>query len=388
MVYLWSASFEWVNQEYTIAYMKIRFFGQRNNLGGGTHYSNFVDAASKTYFINSKIEEINRSDQNQLQEALNTSATDDVNIWFWYDSNMRSFKGAHILWAIFESDKPSQFVINQYSQADLIWAPSQWAKGVLIDNGIDAKRIDVVPEGVDVHLYHPFLRKAHQYKNAPLRFLSIGKYEERKSYRELLAGFKKAFGNSNEVELIIKGDYFIQFDQKKQELIELVTASGLTNVKLPFGNYEKEKLVALYNLCDVFVFPSKAEGWGLPLLEAAATGMPLVSTFYSGHTEFLQAIPSSTLKIDFNLQAIKDPEFIRYWPAEDENYGLWAQPDVDSIAQQLKAVKERYAYFYNEASNTSLVIREQFNWDNAWSIALSSLQKRNYLNLGYVVGEK
>ena len=368
--------------------MKIRFIGQRNNLGGGTHYSNFVDAALKTYYINASIEEVNLSDPSSVQEALNTSADGDINIWFWQNPSMSAFKGVNIRWAIFESDKLPQYALESLAPAHLIWVPSQWGKDVLIANGVDAQKIDVVPEGVDTNLFHPFLRSKTKKENTAFRFLCIGKYEKRKSYAELLEGFKRAFANSSEVELVIKGDYFIRFEQKKQELIDLVSASGLTNVKLAFGNYPKEKLVALYNIGDVFIFPSKGEGWGLPLLEAAATGMPLISTVYSGHTQFLRYLSSSLLPIDFALQPIDDPEFMGYWPAEDKNYGLWAQPDVDSIAKSMQEMKSNYEHFSAEAIKNSLVMREKFSWDSAWWQAMNSLKTREYLAVDYSVGEK
>jgi glycosyltransferase involved in cell wall biosynthesis len=58
------------------------------------------------------------------------------------------------------------------------------------------------------------------------------------------------------------------------------------------------QLADLYRACDVFVLPTRAEGWGLPLIEAVAAGLPIITTMHSGHTEFLQHVTDSVLPVD------------------------------------------------------------------------------------------
>jgi glycosyltransferase involved in cell wall biosynthesis len=144
-------------------------------------------------------------------------------------------------------------------------------------------------------------------------------------------------------------------------------------------------VVALYNCCDAFILPSRAEGWGLPLLEAAAAGMPVISTFYSGQSEFLEVIDSSLLKVDFILEPIHDPEMHRAWPSQDDDLGRWAKPSVASLVRCMNDMKTNYSGYLAQARTNSIALRKRFSWDAAADIALSALDRRGLLKLDYVV---
>ena len=60
-------------------------------------------------------------------------------------------------------------------------------------------------------------------------------------------------------------------------------------IKLLHGNMSSIEMSALYNHPSVKLYASatRGEGYGLPLVEAAATGVPIVVTNWSGHLEFL-----------------------------------------------------------------------------------------------------
>jgi glycosyltransferase involved in cell wall biosynthesis len=199
--------------------VKFRLIGQRNHLGPGTHFANFADALRAIFFFDALIEEIDAFKVAELTDAARSSADSDVNIWFCIDSRIQHLKGAHIVWAIFEVEKlPARFVGFLRDHADVVWVPSRWGRDILEANGIDRTVIDVVPEGVAASTFHPYLRSALNRSGQPFRFLMVGKYEERKAYSEVLDAFKHAFGNSEAVELVVKADYFLDFERKKQEL--------------------------------------------------------------------------------------------------------------------------------------------------------------------------
>ena len=49
-----------------------------------------------------------------------------------------------------------------YADADLVLVPSKWGKQVLVQNGIEEKKVAVVPEGVDANKFHPSIRKFYR----------------------------------------------------------------------------------------------------------------------------------------------------------------------------------------------------------------------------------
>ena len=362
--------------------MKIRLFGQRGILGGGVHYSNFSDALKKIHYIGDLVENIDVRNPTEFGQGVQTSQDNDVNIWFWQHPEIQHFKGANVVWAIFESDKLPNYLIEYYQKyAKLLWVPSQWGKEVLINNGIDEAMIDVVPEGVDANQYHPYLRGSIDKTGEPFRFLSIGKFEERKGYRELLEAFKLAFDNSPDVELVIKADYFLDPENKKQQCMNLINEVGLTNVKLIWGELTTVQLFELYNFADVYVTATRAEGWGLPIIEAAATGLPIIAPFYSGHTEFLSHIKSSILELNFLIKKIDDHEFMKFWPSTDGDYGNWACSDIFNIQETLSKARSLYSNYRNESLDNALIVRQMFDWSISVNIGLNRLLFRKLIDL-------
>ena len=139
-------------------------------------------------------------------------------------------------------------------------------------------------------------------------------------------------------------------------------------------------LVDLYRQSDCFVFPSKAEGWGLPLIEAAATGLPLITTNYSAQTEFLQDIHSSCLFVDYDMVDIDCPEYTRFYPQTNTGvWGQWAQPSVDSIAEQMRQAYSNHAVLKLEGIKNSGIIRSKFSWANSVTRSLDTLKRRGAL---------
>lgn len=363
--------------------MKLRLLGQRNNLGGGVLFSNLVDALTLIYFPEPIVEEVDLFDETQFDRAVQSASRQDINIWVWPDDRVEMLKGTHIVWAMFESDRlPAPYVRFLNADVDFVWVPSAWGRDVLIANGVVSEHIDVVHLGVDANLFHTYLRRKFD-QSQPFRFLAVGKFEKRKGYDELLTAFRDAFGSSADVELVIKADYFIESESKREAFSALVASFGISRVKLMFGSWAKEQLFSLYSSCDAFVFPSRGEAWGLPAIEAVAAGLPIVSTFYSGHTEFLPFVESSLFKVDYTLQPIDDPEYQRYWPSDTGEYGRWAQPSVTSIAEGLTATRQGHARLTDAAAQNSLRIRETFSWNAAANATLHHLKRRGLMPLAF-----
>ena len=367
--------------------MKIRLYGQRNHLGVGIFFSELSDALKSIYYIGNKIEEIDPFNLDQLNTALSKANISDVNVWFWQHPAIQVAKGINICWAIFELEKlPESYLAYLNDYADLIWVPSLWAYEVLVTNGIDRKLIDVVPGGVNSNFFHPYLRKPPPIERAmPFKFLAIGKHEERKGFRQLLEAFKDTFQNSSEVLLLIKGDFHLKHQEKKDQLNDLIKSYGLKNVKTYWGDWTQDLMIGLYNYADAFIYPSRAEGWGLPLIEAVACGLPVATTFYSGQTEFLGPIRGKFLEIDYQLEKIVDAEFLSYWPPSKLGYGRWANPSVSSISKNLIAIQDNYANHVTLALQASEVIRACVTWECAANITLKSMQSRNILDMKYDV---
>jgi glycosyltransferase involved in cell wall biosynthesis len=354
--------------------MKIRLIGQANDSGIGTHYGEFARVLQSISGINSLVEFIDHTDFNTIHEAGRASQSDDINISFVCANMNGFFKGHNINWCVFESTRIPNPIFQTMRLHD-IWIPSEWGRKVAVDQGINADKITVVHEGVNPNLYHPYLIPPSD----KFRFLLIGKYEQRKSIDESIEAFAMTYGNNPDVELVIKSDFFRNHIEKKQALEYKIASMRVNNIHLVWGYQTQNQLANLYRSANVFLFPTKAEGWGLPLIEAAATGLPLVTTFHSGQTEFLQDIRSSCVLLDYTLRPIECAETKEFYPAEDGNYGKWAVTTVEEIAQGIKLAYNNYTALHTQAVKNSIVIRNKYSWSASANSALNALKQQGLL---------
>ncbi len=292
------------------------------------------------------------------------------------------------MWGVFESTVVPQIFIDFYRQINgrLLWTPSAWGKQMLTHAGISANEIDVVPEGVDHHLYHPYIRGAIA-RQPNYKFLVVGKFEERKGYKALLSAFKKAFDNDPKVQLVCKAGLFCTgvagYEANKREFLALIESVGLTNVECIWDVVDLASMPLLYYNCDAFVYPTKGEAWGLPLIDAIACGLPVVTTNHSGHTEFIKHLSTSLISIDYDLVPIvsEDPGYDVFYASPDSARALWASPKVDSIAHGLRYCYENRERLAHEAIRASSIIRSRYSWDQSAIVAMDSLITHGFFKI-------
>ena len=355
--------------------MKIRLIGQRNNFGIGVHYANFSTALQKLSHWGPLVEEIPFDNHATLLAAAARSEPDDINICFVSIPLQHHFRGANIQWVVFESTRVPPNIMSTMLTADVVWVPSAWGRNVLIQNGLDPARCDVVPEGVDTDQFHPWYPPVDDV----FRYLLIGKYERRKSITETIDAWAQVFGNDPTFELSIKTNHIMNHEENTQKIAKHVRGLGLTNVNVWYGNLPTTEMSLLYQRHNVFVLPTKGEGWGLPLIEAAASGMPIVTTMWSGNTEFLAPIKNSVVPVEFDMVPIDCPEYQSFYPTEDKDWGTWAQPRPKSIAQALLYACDFFTELKTNAVANSDVIRRDFSWTQCANTAMKMLQQRNLL---------
>jgi glycosyltransferase involved in cell wall biosynthesis len=356
--------------------MKIRLIGHRNNLGIGVHFSNFADALKRMSYLGDLVEEVNCDSQDDVWAAAERSRPEDVNISFVSMPIQGHYKGANIQWVVFESTRVPPTIMSTMLAADQVWVPSDWGRDVLIANGVDADRCLVMPEGVDVHKYHPYNPRV----NSPIMsYLITGKYELRKSIIETIYAWAQEFGNDPDVELVVKSGHFANQTEKYNELTKWLGTIGINNVRVLWGSIPQADLVDLYQQSHVFVLPSKGEGWGLPLIEAAAVGLPIITTMYSAQTQFLQSIQSSVVTVEFDPAPIACEEYKFCYPTPDGDWGMWVQPRIDSIRQALRTARDNYAELSAQAQANSEIIRRDFGWDQCVFRAVQTLHKQGLI---------
>lgn len=160
--------------------------------------------------------------------------------------------------------------------ADQIIAISQKTKGDLIELlGIDPKKIEVIYQGCDpsfaIEQTHAQKSAVKEKYNLPNRFiLSVGTIEERKN---LLLTVKALKNVNDNISLVVIGKETKYTEQVKA----YVTANNLNQQVIFLKDVTFTELPAIYQLASVFVYPSRYEGFGIPVLEALNSDIPIIA---------------------------------------------------------------------------------------------------------------
>jgi glycosyltransferase involved in cell wall biosynthesis len=180
-------------------------------------------------------------------------------------------------------------------RADLVLADSQSTKDDLAELlGVASDKIEVVYPGVEER-FRPIedkatLEEVRKRYNLPPRFiLGLGTLQPRKNFTRLIEAFAdlRSFDVAQDMfaicdlRLVIVGGKGWLYE----EIFATVERLGLEEKVVFPGFVADEDLPALYNLADLFVFPSLYEGFGLPPLEAMACGTPVVTSTASSLLE-------------------------------------------------------------------------------------------------------
>ncbi|MBU2850413.1 glycosyltransferase family 4 protein [Acidithiobacillus ferrivorans] len=148
--------------------------------------------------------------------------------------------------------------------ADRILVGSTFARNAFMEEGFSAEKMIVIPYGADVERFSPGQFKAKQ--STIFRILFVGGIVQRKGVSYLLRAYQRFKGP--DTELVLVGSYpddlrpFAPFREDFKHISHVPQAA----------------LPEIYRNADVFVFPSLLEGMGLVVLEAMATGLPVITT--------------------------------------------------------------------------------------------------------------
>lgn len=150
---------------------------------------------------------------------------------------------------------------------------------------IPPERIHIVYSGVNKR-YQPAssfdIRHMRERYNLPKNYiLFLGSVEERKNLRRVLEAYAQLKKQGAPHQLVIAGPH----KWKYKEIMAAVDQLQLKDTVTFTGYVQDHDLPALYTAADVFVFPSLAEGFGLPVLEAMACGAPVVTSNISSLPE-------------------------------------------------------------------------------------------------------
>jgi glycosyltransferase involved in cell wall biosynthesis len=276
-----------------------------------------------------------------------------VKIWHQFDLATRIGRGKYFAYPFFELDTFNDREKLHLTIPDQLFVSCQWAKDVMINNGIKST-IDIVPLGVDSKIFNHLIPKINNINDYV--FLSIGKWEIRKSHELLPEIFKQAFPSQKDVKLIVVASEYSSYSNKDEILSWKKLYSNDDRITVIPGVNSQDELAQIIANSDCGIYISKAEGWNLELLETMSMNKPAIATNYSAHTEFCDTKNCFLVDIDEKELAHDGKAF--------HGQGYWAKITNKQIDQTIDYM--RYAYNNRINSNDfGLKTAKKYSWNNS-----------------------
>ena len=245
---------------------------------------------------------------------------------------------------------PSSWVLKLWISTTQIWVPSHFCRRVMVQNGIQ-QPVHVFPHHVDIP---PNTRTKVSPRSWPnvsrgvFNFLFVGGLQPRKGIDLLLASYLTAFSAGDRVSLTVHATYGDFLLPALENAAQNSSGPRVIVVRDVLTDFEMRNLMSN---ADAFVLPFRGEGFGIPIVQAMAASIPVITTAGGPAVEVClhscTLVPATWVRCDvfpcgvnemFNMRTSAQP--------------MWYEPSMLALSRALKRT-------YTEAVSATSILRLQ-----------------------------
>ena len=257
---------------------------------------------------------------------------------------------------------------------DELWVHSRWTADQAVAGGVDPSKVHVVPHGVDTSVMTPqgprsTVPSPSEESAGRFTFLFVGAAVARKGVDILLDAYGRAFDAADPVTLVIKdhtSDAFYQGVGLGGAVEDLRARERAPQVVYVDEYLDETSLAALFRGGDVCVFPFRAEGFAMPILEGMACGTPAIVPrfgpcldFCDDDSAFFVAARRIRLPVARNMQ------FNTLGFREDVDEVDFCEVDPNVLAAEMRRVAATPAGERAGVSHAAVNRARAFSWQAA-----------------------
>lgn len=222
----------------------------------------------------------------------------------------------------------SKYIIQN---ADAVLALTEDMKKKM--QNISKRDVSVIPNGIDYERFYDVVRSEKVRKVKTILF--VGRLHQVKGVRYLIEAMAIVHSKYPDIKLIIIGD-----GVERQNLGALSEKLALGDCIRFIGRVEQESIPLIMKQADIFVLPSISEGFGIVILEAMASGLPIIATRVGGIPDVVEDGVNGYLVDARNTDEIA------------KNIIKLIQNDVVRIEMAIQNMEKAKMYSWDEVSGT------------------------------------
>ncbi len=258
---------------------------------------------------------------------------------------------------------PQNWVAVFNEKVDEMWVPSSHVRRVYINSGIAEDRIFVIPNGIAPDKYHPNAKPYQLKTKKSFKFLFVGGTIFRKGIDILLDVYLKMFSHKDDVCLVIKdmgGDSFYKGQNIRERIRDFQSNPDSPEIEYIDKILPEKDLIGLYTACNTLVHPYRGEGFGLPILEAMACGLPVIVTNGGACLDFCNETNSFLI----DAKQIIYPEKLISGMELTANVCLF-EPDKQDLYRKMRYAFNNAKEIRKTGELASQSIRQNFSWEKS-----------------------
>lgn len=277
-----------------------------------------------------------------------------------------------------EADRCNIKWVDACRAMDRVIVPSEYSKIAFKNMGLEDSKIVNVPEAITCNFSDTptasQMRKRLDGLSTDFNFLVFGQMTnpvpeaDRKNTYNCLRWLCETFQDNREVGIVLKTNLGrltvadrMHANSALQMIIDNVRKGPFPKIHLAHGLMDPSELGVLFTheKIKALCAPTRGEGWGLPILDAASAGLPVIATKHSGHMDFMKHV--KFLDLDYTLKEI--PEEMadgRIWVKG----ARWAEPRADHFKSRVKKFHKGSSLPKQWAESAAPFINETYNMNS------------------------
>lgn len=281
-------------------------------------------------------------------ERLNTPVQADITLHFATPHEVRpDGRSLDVNYTMFEATRAPDFWIEHNQRHTLVIVPTESSRVAWVNSGLPEEKVRVSPLGINATQYGGLVEPlplrtedGDRVSDVRTRFLNVSEVGPRKNLIGLLKAWLLATSPDDDAMLVVKlGSYAAGWLEMMKTQLARVTRQSAHSfhdaapVHVLFDLLSDEEMPRLYAAATHYISLSHGEGWDLPMVEAAASGLRLIAPDHSAYRAYLTPESATMLPSrEVPARFAGDPGLQRMFTGAN-----WWEPDIDAAAEAIRA---------------------------------------------------